>query len=205
MDEFELHRIVYDDALSAWTELVAEDNSIRRRSYVRTAFAAMEALTFQLKRFALRYADKNAGLFTAGELAMLREEAYSIGKKGKVLSSAKFASLPDNFHFAMNMAMKGVLPGINIHIDAQGWDALRSATAIRNRLVHPKAAAEMIVSDQDLQCVQDAFSWVNDYTVQGLVQALEFLQKRAGTADSPELTAFREQWRSMRERRSRSV
>jgi hypothetical protein len=54
MDEYSLHHLVHDDALEAWRELEVADSPRRRRAYVRTVFAAIEALTFMLKRAALR-------------------------------------------------------------------------------------------------------------------------------------------------------
>lgn len=205
MDEHALHTIVYDDALEAWQELAAGDSPRRRRAYIRTAFAAIEALTFMLKREALRSGDANPGLYTLGERSMLLEESYAIGSRGDVVASPKFTPTPANFRFAVDMMMRATLPGFTIHVGVPGWEALKKATIIRNRLVHPKSAAEMSVSDDDLKVVQDAFFWVNDSTVQSLAQAVEILIKETGQPASPELARMQERWQSMRKARSRGA
>jgi hypothetical protein len=164
----------------------------------------MEALTFILKQEALKIATRSPGLYSFAELAMLREESYAIGTKGEAYSSPKFTPMPETFRFTINMMMKGTLPGFAIHVGVPGWEALKKATAIRNRLAHPKAAPEMTVTDGELRCVQDAFFWVNDSTVKALAQAVEVLHHETGEPVPPELERIKQRWRTMAQQREHS-
>ena len=189
LPEFELHRAVYDDAFDAWQDLASDDSPRRRRAYVRAALAGIEALTYILKQDALRRGTARPGIYSAAELAVLREEAYSLNSKGKAYATAKFVPVPDNFRFAVDMLMHGILPGFKLHVGVAEWECLRRAVAVRNRIVHPKATTDFAVADSDLSDVHTAFLWVNHSTVSSLVRAVEVLYQETGAAPAPELGA----------------
>jgi hypothetical protein len=42
----------------------------------------------------------------------------------------------------------------------QGYTSLKDAVLIRDRLTHPKDLAALIVTDEELQTVKNAFDWV---------------------------------------------
>lgn len=200
MKDYELHKIVYDDALAARNEVAMDDAQSRRRAYVRAAFAAIEALTYSLKQSALATARREPGLFSPGEIALLSDESYGLSHSGKVVASPKYLSTPDNFRFAVDMAMKATLKGFSLHVGVSGWEALKKATKLRNRLVHPKSAAEMHVTDEEMGAVDEAFFWVNDATIKSLSQAVAVLYRETGTPPAPEFLAIQERWKVMREK-----
>jgi hypothetical protein len=193
-DEFSLHAIVSDDARAAYEDLASDGSQRKRRVYVRAALAAIEALTHVLKQAALEQAAADPGRFLNGETAMLREETYSLDNKGGVASGMRVIPPPENFRFALAMVMKATLPGFSMVIQPADWEALKVATAVRNRLTHPRATSEMTVTDKEVALVHQAFVWVNASAVRGLSQAVEVLLRESAQPIPARLDEIRRRW-----------
>jgi hypothetical protein len=193
-DEFSLHAIVFQDAGAAYEELASDGSQQKRRVYVRAVLAAIEALTHVLKQAALEQAEIDRTRFSNGEIAMLREESYSLDGEGKVSSRMRMISPPENFRFALAMVMKATLPGFQMVITAEEWNALKRATVIRNRLTHPRMAGEMTVTDEEIKQVHHAFVWANASAVRGLSQAVEVLLRETGKPVPARLDEIRRRW-----------
>jgi len=117
---------------------------------VRALFAAIEGWIYHKMSYALQIARKKPDLFTAGEIALLLGEAYSLDTKGNVISYPKYSALAQSFLFAMRMSTKGYEP-ILVDTSSKGWMAFNESIRIRNRLTHPKSLEDFTVSDSDLQ------------------------------------------------------
>ena len=194
MDDYELHHLVYDDTLAMWSELQEADSPRARRSYVRTVLAAIEALTFMLKQKSVESTKSLPRRYTRAEAAMLRDETYAVNGKGDAYAVAKFTPTPESFRFAVKMLTKGFGSGTAIDSSSPGWAALKHAAGVRNRLVHPKAADDLAVSDEELRNVHDAFFWVNDVTMRSLIDAVELLQSALGREFMPDLQEVKARW-----------
>ena len=195
--EHELHKAVVDDVTLSLEELAQEDSPWRRRSFVRAAFASIEALTFILKQDALRLADAQPSQYTVGQLALLREEGFSLNSKGEVHSSPRFIPSTENFRFAVDMVMQGLFPGFRLSVDVPEWTAFKRAVKVRNRIVHPKGVSDLTVSDEDKADVLTAFQWVNASTIRSLFNAYSARSKVQGSPLPPEVAEIGDRWKLM--------
>jgi hypothetical protein len=194
--ELILHRAVVEDVTRAVEDLAREDTPWRRRSFVRAAFASIEAIVFILKQDALRLATAQPGHYSVAQLALLREESYAFSK-GKPHASPRYIPLPDNFRFAVDMVMHGIMPGITLHVGVQAWEALKKGVEVRNRIVHPKSLSDLDVSDEDRENVYRGFLWVHEATIKSLFNAYSARADTKGAPLPPEIADVGERWQLM--------
>ena len=140
------------------------DNPCNRRAYVRALFAQIEADIFVQKQGML----KDTTGFSEAEIAMLREETYSIDR-GKARIQTKFISIEDNFRFVLAMRNRNAKDKYQESFDGEGWHSLKKAIEIRNRLTHPKELADLTVSDSDMTLIRKAGFWVTRCSINAMV------------------------------------
>ena len=131
---------------------------IERRLLVRTVFAFIEAVMFNLKITAV--GSKRADSFSAGEMALAKEEDYELDDSGAVkIRSARIRFL-SNFRFAFTVAAKASGSDYKIDVGGTGWQSLRDTVPVRDRLMHPKRVADLAVTDEEIRSLMRAFEWV---------------------------------------------
>ena len=96
----------------AFTSTLAGDieDALRRidspsgpRNLVRAVFAAIEGLVSYLKEDALDQARNNLKVFRRAELAVLREETYTLSSRGKAEKRSSFLPFEGNLKFTVRM------------------------------------------------------------------------------------------------------
>jgi len=139
------------------------DDQLRRRTLVRTLFAAVEGTVFAIKRKTLAEHKIGGCELSPAEYAMLVEEAYDLRDNGHLRTSQKFIRLQANIRFAFSIYTDKV-GRISFCLDTNdsGWTDFLQAIEIRNRLMHPKALKDLEVTDSELDCVLSAAKWFND-------------------------------------------
>lgn len=160
-DVNELLNVAGQDVSDADNILENEDTQTHRRHYVRAVFAAIEGTTFSMKVDALDAMQDEREL-DIGTLALLREEAFSLDDRGRVTSIPMFIRIDRNIRFALAAYAHGITEDIDLDYSGSGWAALKSAITIRNRLVHPRSASDLAVSDKDLEEVREAYRWFTE-------------------------------------------
>lgn len=143
-----------------------EDNQYNRRIIVCVFARAVEGEIFHLKEHCLKRLDSNPAFYTTGEAAVLRESSYYLDKDSSVLARPQFFRTPDNFHFVLKMFAKDTIPDLDIRMDTASWANFKNAFQIRNRLTHPKTETDLLISDEDVGCVQRAFLWYRKVLMQ---------------------------------------
>jgi hypothetical protein len=156
------------DVSAALDAFYAEDTAYNRRNVARVFGSTVEGETFYLKQQCLRRVDSEPTLYSTGELALLRESAFYLDKDSRVHSRPQFLSAPENFHFALKAFVKETLPDLDVRQETAGWGTFKGAFQIRNRVTHPATREDLLVTDQDLGCVQRAFLWYRR-TLEGTV------------------------------------
>lgn len=136
----------------------AKLKQVERRLLVRSAFAFIEAVVFNVKSLGLVLGKNNK--LSPGEIALAKEEDYELDDLGNVKIRPARLRFMSNLRFAFALAAKAA--GINYQLDVggAGWQALREALPVRDRLMHPKKAADIIVTDKEVRDALDAFKWV---------------------------------------------
>jgi len=127
-----------------------------RRSYVRAVFALIEGTTTAMKVLLLETQKVTGIELTAGEYAVLSEQAYSLSRSGAVKERPWFLPIAHNVRFTFRMLER--LHGAQLEIDYRGghWNSFHKAVAVRNRLMHPRCVVDCDVSDDDLAAVDVA-------------------------------------------------
>ncbi|MGG3283606.1 hypothetical protein [Paenibacillus solani] len=169
----ELIILAFTDVDSAFKLLGAEDNQYNRRCYIRTVFAAVEALTYVLKQKCLDRPDINRNIYTEAEIALLKEESYTLNNRAEAVSRNNFLPTADNFRFALNMYMRNST-GYKLDLSDGGWELFNKALKIRHRIVHPKATVDFMIPDRDLEIVIKGYSWFNWVVVGALLHMVEY-------------------------------
>lgn len=156
--------VLFEDVARAIADLEAEDTQYRRRTLVRTVFAAIEGWTYALKQMALDEAERRPGLYQAGELALLHEKSYELNNNGSVYVRPKKTLLPTaNFRFALTMWFRAIdMAGVDLDTPElrEYWAAFERVRQVRNRIVHPKEINELTISDSEIEEIRHIFTVV---------------------------------------------
>jgi hypothetical protein len=169
--------VLIGDVVAAEARLKVTDSQTHRRELIRTVFAAIEGLHWQLKQDVLRHASSVTKL-SAHEYAALQEEAYSVDANGSVRSQPRLLPLPTAIRLVTAMVQR-YRPGYAVDFQHLGWSNLRASVETRNRLVHPKSLEELSVSDHELDQALSAFRWLLALVIEVLRETHENLKQIA--------------------------
>jgi len=162
-----IHQALLDDILSVFSKPKEKLDLGRiqqiRRAHLRAVFVHFEAIIFQVKQLALVRGEMSGLRFSACELSLLREEEHSLNDKGEPTSRPARLRLSDNFKFATKLFSSAYCCSYCPDYGSHKWESFQRAQKIRNRVTHPKTAAHLEISDQELQVIDEAFDWVYDW------------------------------------------
>lgn len=153
-----------------------DQEQLKRRAVTRTIFAMVEAITYHMKQLAIQHAEYYPDTFSLAQLALLREETYILENNGTAKQQqAKISTLP-NVRFAF--ASFSTALNIPYQLDASdnNWGALQSGLRIRDRLMHPKEASSLVVTDPEIALLLAAHTWYTENMQICLVQGMNSLQ-----------------------------
>jgi hypothetical protein len=185
-----LESVLRADVLHAREGLENDDpTEYHRRQYVRAVFAQLEGSTFTLKQLAL---PSDTSSLTDAELALLRGETYRLNDAGKALVSPAHLTLASDMRFAFRTYAKSVGLRYELPVTEPGWSALLRAKKIRDRLMHPRTAKDLEVTDPELACTTEAAEWFQRQSQEIAALMMDQIARDHGMSDA-EVDAFREQ------------
>ena len=157
----EVMQPLFADLRSSLNGLERVDHLFWRRVYIRALVATIEADIFQRKKLALAGHELEP-FFTTEEMAVLKEEQYSVKSNGAIQTSTKFISLAANYRLSFTLA--GRLIGTRFKLDVSGseWDDLLRCIEIRNSITHPRSAQDLEISKEDVTRAQRVSKWCRD-------------------------------------------
>lgn len=132
-------------------------SQVERRLLIRSVFSFIEAVVFRIKTGAL---DWDTNLLSPSEIALAKEEDYELDDSGAVIIRKARLRFFANFRFAFAVAAKAAQADYQLNVGGDGWQALRNALPVRDRLMHPKRAADLAVTDSEVRNAMTAFHWV---------------------------------------------
>lgn len=135
-----------------------------RRELVRAAFSAIEGLLWQLKERIARDGNIFAKL-TPHERAALAEETYSVDDRGIVRAQPRFLQTVVAIRLVVSVVQK-YRPQYKLDFTHSGWECLRDAIAVRNRIMHPRRLEDLAVSDADISACNRGFSWFLAFVIE---------------------------------------
>lgn len=138
-------------------------DQVTRRLIVRSAFAAIDALAFRLKQVALQ-PDVSFRLLPA-ERAICAEEAYELDSDGQAQVRPARLRFLSNLRFAFAVAAKADDAAFSLELSGRGWQAVQKGARVRDRLMHPKSTADLLVADHEIRSCVEAFSWIEEQLI----------------------------------------
>ncbi len=137
----------------------AERTQFARRNFVRALFAAVEGITWALKQTALMHHALGYVPLSPGEQAMLAEVSPDIDDKGQVTERQAHIALKHNVRFALQTFAKTEGLTFILSVSDDGWESFQKSIRIRDRLMHPKNANDLTVSDEETGILDRASGW----------------------------------------------
>ena len=171
---------IWDDVGAALRLLRADDSQFGKRTFIRTAFATIEGIVACIKHEILQNASTLHHL-SPSELAILREEVYSIDNKGKVFIQPRFIPIDVNVRFTLDALITTNQVAIQVNYSAEGWRAFKSAVRVRNRITHPNVRADFEVSGREVDEALAALKWIEQEACQVLEKSVERLRDESAT------------------------
>jgi hypothetical protein len=108
---------------------------------------------------------------------MLREQNADIQDDGKLRITQRFASTKSNLRFALATFNRVLNLNFQPDYTLQGWNALQEIIKARNRLMHPKTASDLEISDKTMKAVFDANAWMAENAMPMIVKGHDKLMK----------------------------
>jgi hypothetical protein len=160
LDEFRetfMGLLAYDIIL-ALRRMKANDDQAARRDYVRTVFAAVEGWILEYRQ---RVQDDvgNIRNLSSAEEAVFAEKTFAITETGKLREQTRFFPTTTMFRFATRLVEQEWGEPI-VDFSSKGWQKFNEATAIRNRVTHPKCTNDLSISTTEIATVQAAYEWL---------------------------------------------
>ena len=160
-DVWEMAGLLQRDCEKTGEELEKDDTPYRRRTYVRTIFASLEAAIFLMKQTAL----ERPALLTADEIAKCRDE------------KPPYLSLPKSVEFAVEVFSKTGGSPYRLNKDGKEWPAFLMAIEVRNAITHPKRLGSLNISDEEIEAVGLAYRMVVSSMIHSVAQGQESLRR----------------------------
>lgn len=153
-------KVLAEDVIRAKQRMEEEPSDFHLREFVRTAYSAIEAQSWQLRMYLIEYViDKKTA--SVHEISALKEESYAINEKGEIYIQPKGYSLKIGLRLAFTVLKKHEVP-IQIDFGSPEWMNIDLALKIRNRVIHPRNMTDISVSKEEAECCYQAFVYVNN-------------------------------------------
>ncbi|MEO8724327.1 MAG: hypothetical protein ABI395_12575 [Sphingobium sp.] len=160
--DFDFIRILVNDVQHALNLARNSNEQTDKRNLIRTIISAIEGLSWHCRNHIQAIIKDIDHIPPFIELAF-SETTYSINAHGILVQQPRFIPMTTMIRFLVNVA-KTFCPDLNIDFGSEGWDNLKKATAIRNRITHPKSVQDLEISDQDIDIANMGFFWFLDIT-----------------------------------------
>ena len=137
----------------------SKNTHFAHRTMLRTHFAFIEGMVYQLRQVALASSTQKPNLFSPQEIAILKEESYELNKKGEIQSQDNFQKFLPSLLFSMKCYARihgtEYKPNTNDH----RWSDMRNYYEIRNQLIHPKSSADLNIDNEKVEISSNATNW----------------------------------------------
>lgn len=158
LNEHAFLQVLVSDAVAAIERNNVQDTPATRRDLVRTAFACIEGMVWVLRQHFISSAQELSHL-NSDEYRALEEVTYFVGANGMISSQRKFIPVAALVRLCVRITDR-VQPGFSVAFDGPEWPAFLRFIEVRNALTHPKQAADIELSSNDLDTCLLSFFWV---------------------------------------------
>jgi hypothetical protein len=164
-DYVELSKILFFDITEIFDQLQTDPyHQPSRRNWIRTFCSQAEAGLYSTKQLIADSAIFPFVNLSEEEVLTLREQDWTKLPDGTIQTTGrlKFPSIKENTKLVATLASKAF--GFENPLETgSGWNAFLETFKVRNRLVHPKTAKDMFVSDEELETTVTASDWFQSF------------------------------------------
>ena len=157
---FEVSNLLQEDILNL-LDAYKNDWSSQpfRRMFVRACWALIEGEVFRLKQLTLLACDLGGKSLAPDDHVFLSEVQMLGDDNGVVKRKPAYESTLENLKRTLKITSSKFELGWSPAFDNQGWEQLRRSLDLRDRITHPKFAAELTISDDELDLHRKGFEW----------------------------------------------
>jgi hypothetical protein len=141
-----VYAVLKEDVREARAATLANPTEFNKRTLVRTCAALVEGFSYQVRQVTLATL-QNTDLLTAGDLAVLRETKYQLSGQGEAEERDNRQSTLAMVLFTLRSYAKNHGAAYAPITGDNGWNCLRKAFQLRDRLMHPKSLQDLSVTD----------------------------------------------------------
>jgi hypothetical protein len=159
LDEIrEMIQILGQDCREHYQAIQNNGSQTHRRAYVRAVFAFIEGVLHRTKVTTV-HLGVLLGTISIHELVVLEGSQLDVNDKGQVTSKPLYPNFLNNVRLVFRTFSKSIGSTFSLNVGGQGWQNLREAVTVRDRLMHPKEITELQVSDAEVEATKQAFEW----------------------------------------------
>ena len=130
-----------------------------RRMFVRAYWSMIEGEVYCTKEFVLRACELGDKNLSAEEHVFLSESRVIVDEEGAASLKPAHTDALSNLKQTLKIAASKFDLDWAPNFSTQGWGKLALSLELRHRITHPKASAELVVSESELDIHKDAFAW----------------------------------------------
>lgn len=130
-----------------------------RRMFVRAYWSMIEGEVYCTKQFVLRACELGDKSLSAEEHVFLSESRVIVDEEGAASLKHEHIDALSNLKRTLKVAASKFDLDWAPNFSTQGWEKLALSLEQRHRITHPKTAAELVVSESELDIHKDAFAW----------------------------------------------
>jgi len=160
-----LFYMLVDDVIAATKAWKGNPCGFTHRSYIRAVMTLIEGNTSRFKQAALWIHTNDHPVFSPEEITCLKEEFVTLKENGKVHVKSLPIPILTNLSFALDCYCRAMNKPFHFDKSSEGWESLKKAIAIRNRITHPKSIDDLHISDEDLNIAGQASSFYIQITL----------------------------------------
>jgi len=149
------------DVVTAHAAVMQSGTEFNQRTLIRTYFAHIEGLAYQLRKVTLASLEGTEFL-SDGDRAILKEERFQLSPQGSAEARDNFQTMLPTLLFSLRVYAKNHGATFVPRTGDNGWSCLRKAVDIRDRLTHPKSLADLVVTEKDGAIFAAGVKWWND-------------------------------------------
>ena len=165
-----------DDFTRAKAAVLSDPSGFHKRNLVRTTFALIDGFAFQLRQVTLATLGETK-LLTDGDRAILREERYQLSTKGLPTVKDNYQKTLPMILFSLRVYAKNHGSDFVPDTSLNGWNCLKQAVEIRDRVTHPKSLTDLDINDEVGTVFVEGVHWWDDIFGQ-LLASCEAADKR---------------------------
>lgn len=164
-DQAEIDRlaaVLTEDIRACEENLDGEQAQFWRRAFVRGAFGLFEGFAASLREMlAHPFSKSPMTVENAVTFLCLTETGVRLDHTGKVDPDTLRLKFSSHLAFTLRLYARSMRVNDQFYSE-NGWHELNMLVRVRDRLMHPKRADDLLISDEEIELADRCLTWFND-------------------------------------------